>query len=117
YDGRDTARLPPVFTTATALAVVVVVPVLHEQAAYVITLLLEQPGSGGRIHAAGHADDDAACGRCGGGVHGGRCRRRGCFRIARFGHPAIVAGAGSPALRPRPLSSASQVCRRHFAAE
>ena len=36
---------------------VVFFPVLHEQAFDLITLLLEQVGRDGRIHAAGHADD------------------------------------------------------------
>ncbi|MPN53688.1 hypothetical protein SDC9_201354 [bioreactor metagenome] len=38
---------------------IVFFPVLHEQAFHLITLLHEQNGGNGRIHAAGHADDDA----------------------------------------------------------
>jgi hypothetical protein len=38
---------------------VVFLPVLHEQAFHLVTLLHQQEGGNGRIHAAGHADDDA----------------------------------------------------------
>ena len=40
------------------LAVVVIFPVLHEQADDLMPLLLEQPGGHGGIHAAGQTDDD-----------------------------------------------------------
>ncbi len=38
---------------------VVFLPVLHEQAFHLIALLHEQDSGNGRVHAAGHADDDA----------------------------------------------------------
>src|SRR5690606_29373886 len=41
-----------------AVAVLVLVPVAHEQALHVVTLLLQQVSGDGRVDAAGHADDD-----------------------------------------------------------
>ena len=65
---------------------VVFLPVLHEQAFHLITLLHEQNGGNGRIHAAGHTDDDALL----------LCVRRGWIthRISTgvFKKDAILAG-------------------------
>jgi hypothetical protein len=41
-----------------AVAVFVLVPVAHEESLDVVTLLLQQVRGNGRVHAAGHADDD-----------------------------------------------------------
>lgn len=66
---------------------IVFFPVLHEQAFHLITLLHEQNGGNGRIHAAGHTDDDALL----------LCVRRGWIthRISTgiFKKDAILAGS------------------------
>ena len=48
---------------AAVFVVVVVFPVLHEHAAHLVPLLLEQVGGYGGIDAAGQADDDVLRGR------------------------------------------------------
>lgn len=48
-----------VFAGGAIFRSVVFFPVLHEQAFHLITLLHEQYGGNGRVHAAGHADYDA----------------------------------------------------------
>ncbi|RMS13201.1 hypothetical protein ALP75_200108 [Pseudomonas syringae pv. actinidiae] len=48
-----------VFAGGAIFRSVVFFPVLHEQAFHLITLLHEQYGGDGRVHAAGHADYDA----------------------------------------------------------
>ncbi|KPX61431.1 Uncharacterized protein ALO39_05535 [Pseudomonas syringae pv. lapsa] len=48
-----------VFAGGAVFRSVVFFPVLHEQAFHLITLLHEQYGGNGRVHAAGHADYDA----------------------------------------------------------
>src|SRR5690606_37432138 len=44
---RDARRVQPVLTTGAVFAVVIVFPVLHEQAQHVIALLFEQPRGNG----------------------------------------------------------------------
>src|SRR5690242_13443032 len=48
-------RVDQVFTRGAVFVSVVVLPVLHEQAEDFESLLLQQPGGDGRIHASGHA--------------------------------------------------------------
>jgi hypothetical protein len=52
------SRIQEVLPRRTELAVVVVFPVLHEDADDLVALLLEQPRRHGGIHAAAQADDD-----------------------------------------------------------
>ena len=55
----DRHRVEQILARRAIFVVVVVLPVLHEQADHVVSLLLEQQGGDGRIHAAGHANHDA----------------------------------------------------------
>ena len=55
----DRDRVQQILSRRAILIVVVILPVLHEQADHIIALLLEQQGSDGRIHSVRHADDDA----------------------------------------------------------
>jgi len=52
----DRGRVEPILPRRAVLAVVVVLPILHEQAEHLVALLLEQPGADGRVDAAGEAD-------------------------------------------------------------
>ncbi len=57
-------HVDPVLAGRAVLAVVIVFPVLHEQADNLVALLLEQPRRDGGIHAAGQADDHALAAHC-----------------------------------------------------
>ncbi len=57
-------HVDPVLAGRAVLAVVIVFPVLHEQADDLVALLLEQPRRDGGIHPAGHADDHALAAHC-----------------------------------------------------
>src|SRR5690554_4710023 len=59
YYVRHAGSIQPILAAGTVLAVIIVLPVLHEQAKDVIALLLKQPGRYGRVDTAGHANDDA----------------------------------------------------------
>ncbi|CNT63089.1 Uncharacterised protein [Salmonella enterica subsp. enterica serovar Bovismorbificans] len=50
-------RVSQIGCRGTVFLTIVLFPVLHEQAFYLITLLLQQPGGNGGIDTAGHADD------------------------------------------------------------
>ncbi|MNV57734.1 hypothetical protein D3C71_1500790 [compost metagenome] len=67
---------------------IVFFPVLHEQAFHLITLLDQQEGGNGRVHAAGHADNDALL----------LCVRRGWIThrdsMSVLKKDAILAGSG-----------------------
>src|SRR5690606_26158163 len=60
---RHAGRVEPVLARRAVLAVVVVLPVLHEEADHVVALLLEQPGRDGRIHAAREPHHDPVAAR------------------------------------------------------
>ena len=52
-------RIGQVFAGGAIVGSVVFLPVLHEQAFHLIALLNQQEGRDGRVHAAGHTDNDA----------------------------------------------------------
>ncbi len=69
-------HVEPILARRAVFAVVVVLPVLHEQADHLVALLLQQPGRDRRVHPARHADHDALA-AADGGVQFGTGRDRG----------------------------------------
>ncbi len=61
-------RVDQVFARGAVLVVVVVLPVLHEEADHVVARALEQQRGDGGIHASGEADDDLHGGKADGKV-------------------------------------------------
>ena len=72
-------RVDEVDVGGAVLAVVVVFPVLHEDADDFMARLLEQPGGHGGINAAGQPDDDALLL----GIHGARLSQRSARPVPR----------------------------------
>src|SRR3954471_3241890 len=58
-DVRNGDGIDQVLARIAVLVVIVVFPILHEQAEHFIPLLLKQPGCDRRIHSTRHADDNA----------------------------------------------------------
>ena len=54
----DSRRINEVLARGAVLAVVIILPVFHEETDDFIALFLEEPGAYRRIHASGEADDD-----------------------------------------------------------
>src|SRR5690606_7900101 len=63
----DGLRVGEIFLGGAVLGTVVFLPVLHEQAFYLIPLFEQQKGGNGGVYAAGHADNDAGVFRGGDG--------------------------------------------------
>jgi len=61
----DRHRVDQVLARRAIFAVVIVLPILHEQADDLIALLLQQQRSDSRVNAAGHADNDTGFSRHG----------------------------------------------------
>ena len=57
-DVRYAARIDEVLTGRAVFTVIVVLPVLHEEADDVVALLLEKPCADGGVHSARKSDDD-----------------------------------------------------------
>ena len=70
----DARRVEEVLARRAVRVVVVLFPVLHEEADDLVARLLQQPRGHRRIDAAREADDDAVVARGGRGVHGGSHR-------------------------------------------
>ncbi len=83
----DAGRVEEVLARRAVLVVVVLLPVLHEDADHLVAGALQQPRGDGRIDAAGEADDDAL--RAGGG-HGVSARRAAAAAwLNRRGQPLL----------------------------
>ena len=80
-------RVDQIHARRAVVVGVVVLPVLHEDADHLVPLLLQQPRGDGRVHAAGHADDDARAARAGGIPPNGAARRspQGAIALGRPG--------------------------------
>ena len=93
-------RIEKILARRAVDVIVVVFPVLHEDADDLMPRTLQQPGGDGRIDAAGEADDDALLGRGGGGRHGGiaivAARERQWRRVGSPGRSRQVADPPSP---------------------